>query len=256
MVEKLTEVKSRMEASEAAHKVVQPGTGLPVATMELVLVEFASKYSSVATVEGAYSLEQVEAVGVVQEQQLHQQQQQQQQRQQEDRKSAPCRFWKQGSCWRKSKCAWRHDGKPGPEAPPPAYSANVTQGQIQYEMNWWLDEKVAGVSALLGVCHQVAEGMIVAVLQEQKGKHHHRASDCLGQQPDVALMVVADTGTTVRVIGGTDSSRAMNVRLLPRPVPVRGAGGETVVESMGGLPGDGGLRRDCLIIPDCTQFND
>ena len=43
MVEKLTEVKSRMEASEAAHKVVQPGTELPVATMELVLEEFVSK---------------------------------------------------------------------------------------------------------------------------------------------------------------------------------------------------------------------
>ena len=57
MVEKLAEVKSRMEASEAAHKVVNPGTELPVATMELVLEEFASKYSSVATVEGAYSLE-------------------------------------------------------------------------------------------------------------------------------------------------------------------------------------------------------
>ena len=45
MVEKLAEVKSRMEASEAAHKVVHPGTELPVATMELVLEEFASKYS-------------------------------------------------------------------------------------------------------------------------------------------------------------------------------------------------------------------
>ena len=44
-----------MPQTEAAHKVVYPGTGLPVATMELVLEEFASKYSSVATVEGAYN---------------------------------------------------------------------------------------------------------------------------------------------------------------------------------------------------------
>jgi hypothetical protein len=55
MVEKLAEVKSRMGASEAAYKVVHPGTELPVATMELVLEEFASKYNSVATVEGAYN---------------------------------------------------------------------------------------------------------------------------------------------------------------------------------------------------------
>jgi len=33
-------------------------------------------------------------------------------------------------------------------------------------MNQWLAEKVAGVSALLGACEQVAEGMIVAALQE------------------------------------------------------------------------------------------
>ena len=39
----------------AEHKVMHPGTEQPVATMELD--EFASKYSSVATVEGAYSLQ-------------------------------------------------------------------------------------------------------------------------------------------------------------------------------------------------------
>ena len=36
------------------------------------------------------------------------------------------------------------------EAPPPAYSANVTQRKIRNEMNRWLAEKAAGVSALLG----------------------------------------------------------------------------------------------------------
>jgi hypothetical protein len=110
-------------------------------------------------------------------------------------------------------------------------------------MNQWLAEKVAGVSALLGVCEQVAGGMMVAALQEQEAKDHHRASVCLGKQPGVALMVVADTGATVRVIGGAYSSRAVNVRLLPRPVPVRGVGGETMVESMGDLLGYGGLMR-------------
>ena len=252
MIDKLLEVKTRMEASVAAHKVMHPGTELPVATMELVLDEFASKYSSVATVEGAYSLQLMEAFGVQPAEAMMGEEQQPQQQKQDDRKNIPCRFWKVGTCWRKSKCPWRHDGKPG-ETPPPSYNANVTQRQIQHHMDQWLAEKAAGVSALLGVCHQVAEDMIVAALQEQKVKHHHRASDCLGQQPGVALMVVADTGATVRVIGGTDSSKAVNVRLLPRPVPVRGAGGETMVERMGDLPGYGGLMRDCLIMADCAH---
>ena len=55
-----------MDASVAAHKVMHPGTELPVATMELVLDEFASKYNSVATVEGAYSLQLMDAFGVQQ----------------------------------------------------------------------------------------------------------------------------------------------------------------------------------------------
>ena len=64
MIDKLLEVKTRIEASVAAHKVMHPGTELPVATMELVLDEVGSKYSSVATEEGAYSLQLVEAFGV------------------------------------------------------------------------------------------------------------------------------------------------------------------------------------------------
>ena len=54
-----------------AHKVVHPGTELPVATMELALDEFASKYSSVATVEGAYSLQMMEAFSSEHNQQQH-----------------------------------------------------------------------------------------------------------------------------------------------------------------------------------------
>ena len=251
MVSKLPEVMGRMEASVAAHKVLHPGTELPVATMELVVEEFASKYSSVSAVEGAYSLQMMEAFDATPEYPGPRDQQHQQQHQQGDRKGIPCKFWKAGTCWRKSKCPWRHDGKPGPppaEAAPPAYSANV----IRKEMDRWLAEKVAGVSALLGVCSQVAEGMIVAALQELQ-VNNHRASVCLGQHPGVALVVVADTGATVRVIGGADSSRAVNVRLLPRPVPVRGAGGVTLVERMGDLPGCGGLMRDCLMMPECAH---
>ena len=65
--------------------------------------------------------------------------------------------------------------------------------------------------------------------------------------------MVADTDATVRVIGGADSSRAVNVRVLPRLVPVRGAGGVTPVERMDDLPGCGGLVRDCLMMPECAQ---
>ena len=65
MVSKLPEVVTRLEAAVAAHKVVHPGTELPVATMELVLEEFAAKYSSVASVEGAYGLQLLEAFEVV-----------------------------------------------------------------------------------------------------------------------------------------------------------------------------------------------
>ena len=149
MIDKVPEVKTRMEASVAAHKVVHPGTELPVATMALVLDEFASKYNSVATVEGAYSLQMMEAFGTQPAAALMGEEQQPQHQQQEDRKNTPCVFWKAGTCWRKSKCPWRHDGKPAPaEAPPPSYQANVSQRQIQVHMNQWLAEKVAGHTCL------------------------------------------------------------------------------------------------------------
>ena len=83
MIDKPPEVKTRMEASVAAHKVMHPVTELPVATTELVLEDFASKYSSVATVEGAHSLQLMEAFGaqptaaMMGEEQQPQQQQQQ-----------------------------------------------------------------------------------------------------------------------------------------------------------------------------------
>jgi hypothetical protein len=76
MVAKLPEVVTRLEASVAAHKVVHPGTELPVAAIELVLEEFAAKYSSVASVEGAYGLQLLEAFEVVPAPREQQQQQQ------------------------------------------------------------------------------------------------------------------------------------------------------------------------------------
>ena len=76
----------------------------------------------------------------------------------------------------------------------------------------------------------MAEGIIVTALQELH-VNNHRAPVCLGQHPGVALVVVADTGATVRVIGGADNSTAVNVRLMSRPVPVKGAGAVTLVET-------------------------
>ena len=258
MVAKLPEVLNRLEASVAAHKVMQPGTELPVATIEVVLEEFASKYSSVAAVEGAYGLQLMEAFEVVP---IPRQQQQNQHWQggnssgsgapAEGREKIPCKFWKLGNCWRQQKCPWRHDGKPGPgkgAAPAPAAPAPAWMAE---QMDLWLANKVAGVSVLLGVGQEKARGMILAALQV--AQHHHRASDCLGQHPGVALMVVADTGATVRVIGGADSSRAQNVRALPRPVRVSAAGGETLVHEIGDLPGYGGLMEGCLIMEGCAH---
>ena len=96
--------------------------------------------------------------------------------------------------------------------------------------------------------------MIMAALQElQVATCPHRASVCLGQHPGVAFVVVADTGATVRVIGGKDASMAQNVRKLPRPVKVSGAGGISLVHEIGDLPGYGGLMEGCLIMPDCAH---
>ena len=59
---KLPEAKTKMGASEAAHKVMYPETELPVAWHYMygagvVLDGFASKYNNVATVEGANYLQ-------------------------------------------------------------------------------------------------------------------------------------------------------------------------------------------------------
>ena len=67
------------------------------------------------------------------------------------------------------------------------------------------------------------------------------------------MLVVADTGATVRVIGGRDAARAENVRRLPRAVKVSGAGGIILVHEIGDLPGCGGLMEGCLIMPDCAH---
>ena len=69
---------------------------------------------------------------------------------------------------------------------------------------------------------------------------------------EIALMVVADTRATVRVIGGADRHRAINIRQLTQPVTVNGAGGQTVVNEMGVLPGYAGLMTGCLIMDDCA----
>lgn len=70
-------------------------------------------------------------------------------------------------------------------------------------------------------------------------------------QSGAVFAVIADTGATVRVIGQSDVSRAVNVRKLSVPVTVHGAGGASVVTHEGDLPGYAGLMEGCLIMPDC-----
>ena len=70
-------------------------------------------------------------------------------------------------------------------------------------------------------------------------------------QTGAVFVVIADTGATVRVIGQSDVSRAVNVRKLSVPVTVHGAGGASVVTYEGDLPGYAGLMEGCLIMPDC-----
>ena len=62
--------------------------------------------------------------------------------------------------------------------------------------------------------------------------------------------VIADTGATVRVIGGPDCSKAVNVEYLRDGVSVDTAHGRVVVNRIGDLPGYGGLMERCLMMPD------
>ena len=65
--------------------------------------------------------------------------------------------------------------------------------------------------------------------------------------------VIADTGATVRVIGGPDCSKAVNVGHLKEGVSVETAHGRVVVNRVGDLPGYGGLMEKCLMMPDSSQ---
>ena len=65
--------------------------------------------------------------------------------------------------------------------------------------------------------------------------------------------VIADTGATVRVIGGPDCSKAVNVEYLKDGVSVDTAHGRVVVNRIGDLPGYEGLMERCLMMPDSSQ---
>jgi hypothetical protein len=74
-----------------------------------------------------------------------------------------------------------------------------------------------------------------------------------GEVPGKVYAVIADTGATVRVIGKGDASRAVNVRKLSKSVEVETAQGRVLVDSVGDLPGYGGLMDKCLMMPECSQ---
>lgn len=117
---------------------------------------------------------------------------------------------------------------------------------MEEQFDSWFAKKVAGVAAALCVTAEEAEGMLLAAFQDLQVNNN-----CADGGSGAVHVVVADTGATVRVIGHTDTHRAVNITDLRRPVIVQGAGGPVSVTQMGDLPGFGGLMRRCLIMPDC-----
>jgi hypothetical protein len=145
----------------------------------------------------------------------------------------------------------------------PKANATILDPDVAAQCDLWLATKAAGVSRVLGLSVEEAEGMVLAALQEQRESRRLRPQSASGKPGSfggavsvsgaVALAVVADTGATVRVIGGADMSRAVNVTELPSPVKVHGAGGVSEVTHIGDLPGLGGLMTKCLLMPECAS---
>jgi hypothetical protein len=240
MVQKLPEVLRRMEAAEAAHKNANPGTELPVQNMETIVEEFAAKYSSLAVAQGAaYMVKVSEAYAVEPEEGVE-----------DKRKKIPCRFYAVGKCTWGAKCRYSHDGKPAQPQQTRQSNGTLTQSEFNAMSDAWLAAKTAGVANWLKISREKARLMIMSALQE-KVLISHRSKD--DQNGGVALVVVADTGATVRVIGGQDRHRAVNIRKLAQPVQVAGANGVTLVYEMGDLEGYAGLMTGCLIMPECSK---
>jgi len=70
---------------------------------------------------------------------------------------------------------------------------------------------------------------------------------------NMVYTVVGDSGATVRVIGGKDAGKAVNISKLSEPVAVETADGKVWVDSVGDLPGYGGLMTKCLIMVQCAH---
>ena len=130
-----------------------------------------------------------------------------------DRSQVKCKFWNQANCWRGAKCPWKNVGKPQPQSAPT--TDPMTQEQFANMSDLWLASRAAGVAKTLEVDQVAAEGMVLSALQvwvkEQShsslnsGGHDKGASELnTGIVAEIALMVVADTGATVRVIAGAD----------------------------------------------------
>ena len=104
----------------------------------------------------------------------------------------------------------------------------------------WLASKTAGVAVLLKISKKEAQLMIMSALQEKVLRLSR--STTAASSRGVALVVVAGTRATVRVIGGQDRHRAVSIRKLAQPVEVTGAGGVTLVQEIGDLEGYAGLN--------------
>jgi hypothetical protein len=106
----------------------------------------------------------------------------------------------------------------GPEGSKPRKAAMSASMEEQFDS--WFAKKVAGVAAALCVTAEEAEGMLLAAFQDLQVNNN-----CADGGSGAVHVVVADTGATVRVIGHTDTHRAVNITDLRRPVKVQGAGG-------------------------------
>ena len=153
---------------------------------------------------------------------------------------------------------------PAPSPPPSVPSIPAPRPGVAFDSvaadAWWA-AKVAGVSSVLGVSLGEAEvvlqgqllGSIRARVVGLGSPSGGDRNDNGNQEESKVLAIVADTGATERVIGGSDVADAVNVRELEVPVVVSGATGKVEVNKIADLPGCDGLMDGSLLIPECPE---
>ena len=106
----------------------------------------------------------------------------------------------------------------------------------------YLIERASGVAVCLGVSLVTAKSLLFGA--QASNSPRVNALQASGESG-----IIADTGATVNIIGETHLHLVRNKRMLDRVVLVNTDDGVVEVNSMGDLPGLGGLMKGCLIIP-------